>query len=406
MTLTMILEGDFVMKVEIQKEAYEVIQKLNSQGFRAYLVGGCLRDYLMGFFPSDFDVATDAKPQQVMSLFEKVIPTGISHGTVTVIISGVKIEVTTFRIDKQYKAHRWPEVEFTDSLFEDLKRRDFTINALAYHPEEGLIDFFGGIDDLKNKIIRCVGDAKDRFFEDALRILRCIRFASQLSFMIDEKTFEALKSMSFLLNNISKERINAELTKIINSKNCKYGLKLLHDSGVGQIIINRFDDIYKSLSKIDFDEIVNLKVPSFFSVLADSKAIEETMRSLKYDKKSIKFAKRIGFYLQDENINVMKIKKIFFENPKDAEHIILCLAKLKNDFEIISLYNDLKEKNELLEKKDIRIDGNDLIAAGLNGTAIKDVLQKTYDYVLLHPEKNNKEELLGYVNQLIKLGNK
>lgn len=151
--------------IKLKDEPMQVIKRLNQHNFKAYLVGGCLRDYLLGITPQDFDIATDAKPEDVMRLFEKTIPTGIKHGTVTVIINNVKIEVTTFRIEKEYQNHRWPTVEFTNSLYEDLKRRDFTINALAYHPDEGLIDYFNGLDDLKNKIVRCVGNPHERFLK-------------------------------------------------------------------------------------------------------------------------------------------------------------------------------------------------------------------------------------------------
>lgn len=391
--------------ITLKDEVMEAINRLNQSGFRAYLVGGCLRDYLLGKTPQDFDIATDAKPQQVMQIFERTIPTGIKHGTVTIIINNAKIEVTTFRVEKEYIEHRWPEVEFTDSLYEDLKRRDFTINALAYHPEEGLIDFFGGIEDLKSGIIRCVGEPEERFSEDALRILRCIRFAAQLGFEIEMKTFEALKLSCHLLEDISKERINVELTKMINTDKCIYGLRLLNDSKVGEVIIPYFYRIYESLLKVDFDSIVFFKVSAFFAVLKDLKLVEEAMKSLRYDNKTIKIAKKLCLYLQKKDDVEMIIKKIYFEEAEQAENIISCIAILKNDLSIIKMYDKLKKEKKLIKKDQINIKGDDLVKIGLKGKEIKNALQKVYDYVLNNPGKNNKDELIEYVSLFIKKGN-
>ena len=207
------------MKMILPKNVSYIISKLEQAGFEAYAVGGCVRDTLLDRKPQDWDITTSAKPLQIKELFKKTIDTGIQHGTVTVMLDHVGYEVTTYRIDGEYEDNRHPKkVEFTDNLKLDLERRDFTINAMAYNDNRGLVDEFGGIKDLKDGIIRCVGDAGQRFDEDALRMLRAVRFAGQLGFAIEEKTREAIVERADHLKNISAERIRVELTKLLVSK--------------------------------------------------------------------------------------------------------------------------------------------------------------------------------------------
>ncbi|WAM34676.1 CCA tRNA nucleotidyltransferase [Caldicellulosiruptor morganii] len=392
------------MIIKLKDEPMQVIKKLNHHNFRAYLVGGSLRDYLLGNTPQDFDIATDAKPEDVMRLFEKVIPTGINHGTVTVIINDVKIEVTTFRIEKEYQNHRWPSVEFTDSLYEDLKRRDFTINAMAYHPDEGLIDYFNGLDDLKNRIVRCVGNPQERFFEDALRILRCIRFAAQLNFSIDTMTFQGVVLLKDLLKKISMERINTELSKILKSKNPLYGIQLLYESGVGEVVIQEYERIYKFLHSTKFDLIpFSLKIPAFFAALRDAKKVETLMRKLRFDRKNIALAITLCNYLNSEYSTEYLVRKIFFEEEK-AEEIIIALSILNKDDTMVELFNKLRVKNRLVKKEDVKIKGEDLLELGLKGKEIGNVLQMVYEYILYNPEKNNRKDILDFVNSHLKKG--
>ena len=184
------------MMIRMPKEAQEILEKLNAHGYEAYIVGGCVRDSLLEKEPEDWDITTSAKPEEVKSVFGRTIDTGIQHGTVTIMRGKTGYEVTTYRIDGEYEDGRHPKtVEFTSNLKEDLKRRDFTINAMAYSPREGLIDIFGGVRDLQAGIIRCVGTAADRFTEDALRILRAIRFCAQLGFKIEENTWHSIKAI-------------------------------------------------------------------------------------------------------------------------------------------------------------------------------------------------------------------
>lgn len=208
------------MNIALSQPAAFVLDRLHANKFEAYAVGGCIRDSLMGTVPHDWDVATSALPIQITETFQNtravVIPTGIKHGTVTIVVEGTPIEVTTFRTEQSYSDHRHPDaVSFTPSLAEDLKRRDFTVNAIAYSPEKGVIDPFHGQKDLANGIIRCVGQPDSRFEEDALRIIRALRFSSTLGFDIDRHTADSLKKKAGLLHYVAQERISSELSKLI-----------------------------------------------------------------------------------------------------------------------------------------------------------------------------------------------
>ena len=244
------------MKIEIPTGAAYILQQLNKHGYEAYIVGGCVRDSLLGKQPNDWDITTSAKPEAVKAIFHRTIDTGIQHGTVTVLVdreilddgrgspashTDYAFEVTTYRVDGVYTDHRRPEsVCFTASLEEDLKRRDFTINAMAYNPEQGVIDIFGGQEDLEKGIIRCVGEASERFDEDALRILRAVRFAAQLDFVIENQTREAMRDQAKFLKDISAERICTELTKMIVSKHPER-LEEAYELGLTNIFLPEFD---------------------------------------------------------------------------------------------------------------------------------------------------------------------
>lgn len=212
------------MTMDMPKNVDTAINLLQSAGFEAYAVGGCVRDSLLGKTPNDWDITTSAKPEDMKSVFVdfRCIDTGIKHGTVTVVIDGEPLEITTFRLDGEYEDNRHPKsVTFTSNLGADLGRRDFTVNAMAYSKKTGTVDLFGGQNDLKNRIIRCVGDPDRRFNEDALRILRALRFASALDFEIEEKTAQSLLKNRALLGNISEERIAKELLKLVCGKGAK-----------------------------------------------------------------------------------------------------------------------------------------------------------------------------------------
>ena len=222
----------------IPNDVRAILDTLKINGYEGYIVGGSVRDATMGTFPKDYDITTNALPEVITKIFYKTIPTGIKHGTITVMINAVGYEVTTYRIDGEYLDNRRPSgVTFVSSLEEDLARRDFTINALAYNAQDGLIDYFGGIRDLENKIIRAVGEPDKRFKEDALRMLRAIRFAASLDFDIEEKTMLAIKNNYNLISNISNERIRDELFKMLVSNNTTKALKLLEETKLLQVIL-------------------------------------------------------------------------------------------------------------------------------------------------------------------------
>ena len=227
--------------IKLPETTEYIIEKIEKNGFEAFAVGGCIRDSLLGRVPNDWDIATSAKPEDIMNIFENTVETGIEHGTVTVVIDKEPYEVTTYRIDGDYTDGRHPDsVEFTENIEEDLSRRDFTINAMAYNNSTGLVDVFGGRDDLENKVIRCVGDPRKRFEEDALRMMRGIRFSAQLGFSIENDTFKAIEEMSDLISAVSIERINVEFTKTLMSDTKK--IMIYHESG---ILKNILPELYK-----------------------------------------------------------------------------------------------------------------------------------------------------------------
>lgn len=225
----------------LPRQVKQIIDTLQQHGYEAYAVGGCVRDAMLGRTPQDWDITTSALPIQVKALFRRTIDTGIQHGTVTVLLEKEGFEVTTYRVDGKYEDGRHPsEVAFTASLTEDLKRRDFTINAMAYNETEGLVDLFHGAEDLKAGVIRCVGEAKERFSEDALRILRAFRFSAQLDFTLEEKTLQAAGELAETLKKISAERIYAELTKLLWSEHPER-LLAAYEKGITTVILPEFD---------------------------------------------------------------------------------------------------------------------------------------------------------------------
>lgn len=228
-------------EIRVPADAAEIIANLERAGYEAYVVGGCVRDSVLGREPEDWDITTSASPEQVKELFPRTIDTGIVHGTVTVLKNRVGYEVTTYRLDGEYVDGRHPkEVTFTASLEEDLKRRDFTINAMAYHPVRGLVDLHGGIEDLRDGKIRCVGNARERFSEDALRILRALRFASQLDFTIEEETLAAVRELAPKLSLVSAERIREELVKLLGGKRPEM-LITAYETGVTAMFLPEWD---------------------------------------------------------------------------------------------------------------------------------------------------------------------
>ena len=229
------------MIIQLPGKVKFIIDTLTDAGWEAYAVGGCVRDSVLGRVPGDWDITTSASPEQIKGLFPKTVDTGIQHGTVTVLEGGEGFEVTTYRIDGEYQDMRHPsEVVFTSDLMEDLKRRDFTINAMAYNEKEGLIDAFDGIKDLQEKKIRCVGNPEDRFGEDALRMMRAVRFAAQLGFTIEDRTRQSMVSLAGNLGAVSPERIQTELVKLLISDHPEE-MRTLYETGMTAVFLPEFD---------------------------------------------------------------------------------------------------------------------------------------------------------------------
>ncbi len=229
--------------MRIPEKVDYIIRKLEKSGYEGYAVGGCVRDRILGREPGDWDITTSAKPEDVKRIFTRTIDTGIQHGTVTVMIDGEGFEVTTYRVDGDYKDHRHPtSVQFTPNLEEDLKRRDFTINAMAYNPHSGIVDLFDGMGDIEKRCIRCVGEPQERFSEDALRMLRGVRFAGQLGFDVEKRTLEAMSGLAHTIEKVSAERIRVELTKLLLSKEPEK-LMLAEQTGLCKVILPEFSDM-------------------------------------------------------------------------------------------------------------------------------------------------------------------
>ena len=235
--------------IQMPQAVTDIIHTLQQAGYEAYAVGGCVRDSILGRIPDDWDITTSAKPEEVKTLFRRTIDTGIQHGTVTVMVDKEGYEVTTYRIDGDYEDGRHPkDVTFTASLTEDLRRRDFTINAMAYNDEDGLIDIFGGIEDIERKMLRCVGDPEARFGEDALRMMRAVRFSAQLGYEIEAKTRNAIQKLAYTLEKVSAERIAVELVKLLVSPHPDR-MRVCYETGLTAVFFPEFDRMMETGQK-------------------------------------------------------------------------------------------------------------------------------------------------------------
>ena len=435
------------MKIVLPENVKNIIEELNKAGYEAYAVGGCVRDSILGRVPNDWDITTNAKPLDVKSIFRRTVDTGLKHGTVTVLIGKEPYEVTTYRIDGEYEDSRHPkEVSFTSDLKEDLLRRDFTINAMAYNDTDGLVDIFGGMEDIEAKVIRCVGEPKERFSEDALRLLRAIRFAAQLGYNIEEKTYEAIKELSPTLKNISAERIQAELNKILISDNPSM-LKTAFETGLTAQFIpeldlcfntvqnnphhcyNVGDHIIKAIESIEPEKTLRLTmllhdiakpqckktgedgIDHFHGhQIKSSEMAVEILRRLKYDNDTIDKTKRFVKY-HDERLEagtkIMRraMNRIGADAFPDIFKVWVADVSAQSDYQREekfvriernkSDYEEIIAKNECVTLKDLAVTGRDLINAGMQaGPALGEVLDQMLKDVIEEPEHNNKEYLL------------
>ena len=376
----------------IPPEIQFIIERLQKNGFEAYLVGGCVRDMLMDITPHDYDITTSASPEIILSLFEKTVPTGIKHGTVTVINGGFAAEVTTYRTDGEYSDHRRPErVTFVKSLKEDLARRDFTVNAIAYNENEGIKDFFGGREDIKNKILRAVGEPKKRFCEDALRILRLFRFASVLEFTPEEATLKNALKCAPLLESISAERISSELRKAVNGKNPE-ALKPLTD-------INGLKFI--GIKNPDYSKIVPLQsagLALFGFLYSSTDNLMSALRFLKPSNKEKRLYENIltllslPFPQSKEEIKEMLFKTDLISVEK---YLYFKNSYFGTDTEnALSMLREISENGEPYRISDLKIGGRSLIKLGIKGEKVGETLEYLRQRVTADPTLNRREILL------------
>lgn len=386
----------------------KVLNILNNNGYEGYLVGGCVRDTLMGKEPHDFDLTTNALPGEIISCFEemKIIETGLKHGTVTVVSEGENVEITTYRIDGKYTDNRHPEkVSFTRNIHEDLSRRDFTVNAIAYSPYDGIVDIFGGRDDIKSEVIRCVGCPDTRFNEDGLRIMRAVRFASVLSFSIDDKTSESIHKNRELLKNISAERIYSELKKLLSGKKAADVLKEYYD--VLCVVFPALEK-YKAQYMKNVDLIKdspNDSVSRFVCLLygMDASDIKSSLRCLKpdnylYDNVKI-LSECVLSHVDTDEISVRYIMNKL--SPENIERLAGLKKLFYPEFEydnFIEQYKLQLEKNACVRIKDLALGGNDLIELGIKkGPRIGEIMNQLLKAVIENKCSNNREELKNYV---------
>ncbi len=404
----------------IPKAAHKIISKINTCGFEAYTVGGCVRDILMEKTPCDWDIATSATPDEIQKIFSHytVIPTGIKHGTVTVIIDKTPFEITTFRIDGNYTDSRRPEnVTFSKDIVEDLKRRDFTINAIAYHPEIGIIDPYGGMADLKSGIIRAVGDPSQRFSEDALRIMRAIRFSSVLGFEIESETSDSLYKYSHLLKNIAAERICAELNKTLCAD---------HASAVVgkyfRVISQRLFGIYPSnnLNYSVFECIshlpskLSLRVAAFLFCTAtmfdtDAVCLAKTFFvRLKYDNKTRRQTQTLlaNLYrkITSDRISIRRtIRNIGADSLEDILELKSFL-QLDNPSELNRtkrIFSAILSDQDCCNLQNLAVDGNDLASEfNLKGADIGEALNLLLDAVIEDKCPNTRSSLIEYFKKI------
>lgn len=434
------------MKIQLPEKVKVMIQTLEAAGYEAYAVGGCVRDSVLGRIPADWDITTSALPEQVKELFHRTIDTGIEHGTVTVMMDKEGFEVTTYRIDGEYRDHRHPEqVNFTGELKEDMRRRDFTINAMAYNDRCGIVDAFGGIEDLKHGVIRCVGVARERFEEDALRILRAVRFAAQLGFEIEKETADAARALAGNLKNISAERIQTELVKLLVSPHPEM-LRTAYELGITRVVLPEFDVMMetpqhhphhmysvgehtlKALEFTDPEKVLRLSVlfhdfgkpqtrttvdgVDHFHGHANVSAQETVriMRRLKFDNATMDQVKRIVLYHDARpQPDERQIRRLLHRAGEDifpglfqvmgadilAQSEYRKMEKLVNLERVHQVYDEILKRKDCISLKNLQVTGKDLIAAGMEpGKKIGEILNQMLEDVLETPEHNEREYLL------------
>lgn len=399
------------MKLHVPPFAAAVIGKLGANGYEAYAVGGCVRDTMLGRAPNDWDVATSALPETTLSLFScadgfKAVPTGIAHGTVTVISGGEPVEVTTFRVDGKYSDHRRPDsVGFTGRLEEDLARRDFTINAMAYSPERGLIDPYGGERDLGNRIIRCVGEPERRFDEDALRILRALRFASTLGFEIDDQTAEAAVRLRALILDISRERVSAELEKLLSGVdvvNILLGYEPVFLTTIPELECENFAMAAECVGKLSGQGDFALSLAGLFCGLPE-RALNTALAGLKLPKRVSLRTRRAVLNVHaplDGRADTKRLAaRIGTDHARDT--IILGVALGTIPPERLSDLDDILGSGECISVGQLKIGGERLKELGVKPERIGKILTSLLSRVIAGEIANNEKDLASAAGGMI-----
>lgn len=380
----------------------EILDTLHTAGYEAYVVGGAVRDLLLGETPSDFDITTSCPPDITTTLFEKTVNTGIKHGTVTVVTKSGNVEVTTYRRDLSYTDHRKPDgVDFVSNLFEDLKRRDFTVNAMALSKDGEIIDEFYGQSDLKNKIIRAVGNANERFLEDALRILRAFRFSARLNFDIEGETLKAAMDNAHLLSDISCERIFAELKQILLSDYPEKAEPLINCGGLSHLNVYKVSglEMLKSLPK-------ELPIRFYgFCELADCEP-ETLCRSLKSDNNLLNYCLDMR-QLKDMDLtyDTVGIKTALKSVKEQVLKDSLLLPSFKgntNNGETLAQIDAIINSGEPYLLSQLKVGGEDIKKLSVDGKDIGKVLDYLLIEVINHPELNEKSKLINLTKEFIK----
>lgn len=381
------------MQIILPDSVKFVLDKLNFAGFEAYIVGGCVRDCLLGIEPDDYDICTNAKPDEVINLFDKTVKTGIKHGTVTVISGGSAVEVTTFRTDGEYADSRHPEkVTFVSDLKADLSRRDFTVNAMCYSPLTGIIDCFGGMSDLNAKTIRAVGEPDIRFREDALRILRLFRFCATLGFKAESKTLRAALENAPLLKKVSAERIREELFRTASGRNTEAILPLLKTGALGVFGENR------EITKIPLlPENKRLKFFAFIKLTNDS--FSSALDFLKCSNEFKNYCLKLNSALCLKTDTRAEIKKILRLLESDIFDLFYYKAAISGEDTSDAHFTakDIIEKREPYKISQLAVNGGDLEEKGYRGEQIGVVLESILEKVIQTPELNTKEKIMSLI---------
>lgn len=437
-----------MIQVWLPRKVESIIEKIQAAGYEAYAVGGCIRDSILGKEPDDWDITTSAKPEDIKRLFDRTIDTGIQHGTVTVMIGKEGFEVTTYRIDGKYEDSRHPkDVTFTANLKEDLRRRDFTINAMAYNSKDGLIDLYEGVQDMKRGLIRCVGDAKERFTEDALRMMRAVRFSAQLGYTIEENTKEAIGELAYTIRNISAERIQIELVKLMVSAHPDF-FRVAYETGITAQIFPEFDicmeteqnnphhcysvgeHILHTLSYVKADKVLRLAMlfhdigkPQTLTIdeqgithnhghaAVGEKMAVRILKRLKFDNDTIdKVGRLVRYHDRKIENNAKSVRRAVNYIGEDIFPLLFPVKyadimaqseyrkkeKLSELETLKSIYDKIIAKKDCLSLKDLAVTGSDLLAIGMKpGREIGLTLHKLLEVVLEEPEHNKKDYLLS-----------